>query len=163
MKFGIKYLVISILIFITFCFCSCLRKGESSLKNTQIEFESNFDADRYISEAEFNVSKHKQMNMTPQTLEQLRTHGVTENTELKLEYFFYTNSQEKAKRLADSLHKLNYTVKYGESIGTLVAITGWTSKMKMSNSNVEEWTKEMCDLGFKYDCEFDGWGTNPSQ
>ena len=47
---------------------------------------------RFVSEEAFGVNRDKQVKMTPLTLEQLRKIGVTEDRELKLEYFFYTNA-----------------------------------------------------------------------
>jgi hypothetical protein len=35
--------------------------------------------------------------------------------------------------------------------------------MLMSNAVVSAWTREMCEIGFAHDCEFDGWGTTPDQ
>ena len=35
--------------------------------------------------------------------------------------------------------------------------------MKMDDQAVQLWTKEMSELGYKFDCEFDGWGTTPDQ
>ncbi|MFC3562039.1 ribonuclease E inhibitor RraB [Pedobacter jamesrossensis] len=37
------------------------------------------------------------------------------------------------------------------------------TKMKMTDEVVKQWTKQMCELGYKFDCEFDGWGTEPDQ
>ncbi|MBL7829785.1 MAG: hypothetical protein JNK41_02060 [Saprospiraceae bacterium] len=33
----------------------------------------------------------------------------------------------------------------------------------MAEEVVKQWTKKMCELGYKFDCEFDGWGTDPNQ
>lgn len=120
---------------------------------------------KYVTVEAYKKNKENQTNMAPKTLKQLRDLGVTETKELKLEYFFYTNSIEKAKRFAEEIQKLTYTVKYGKSAGDkkLFVITGWTSKMKMSDSVVIDWTKKMCDLGYTFDCDFDGWGTEPDQ
>jgi len=120
---------------------------------------------KFVTEDSYKKNKNNQVDMAPQTLEQLRELGVTETKELKLEYFFYTNSIDKAKNLADEIRKLNYSVKYGKSAGDkkLFVITGWTIKMTMADTTVFDWTKQMCDLGYKFDCEFDGWGTEPDQ
>jgi hypothetical protein len=32
-------------------------------------------------------------------------------------------------------------------------ITGWTTEITMSDAAVLDWTREMCILGFKYDCD----------
>jgi regulator of RNase E activity RraB len=120
---------------------------------------------QFVTEKAFINNRDKQMQMTPQVVEQLRKLNVTSDTELKLEYFFYTNTAEKAEQLATEIGKMNYTVKYGVSAGDkkLIIITGWTTKMKMADEIVEQWTKQMCELGYKFDCEFDGWGTEPEQ
>jgi len=67
---------------------------------------------------------------------------VTDDDRLKLEYFFNTDPPEKASALAGD---------------------GWTAAMTMSTDVVQSWARQMCDLGFKHDCEFDGWGTTPEQ
>ena len=48
-------------------------------------------------------------------------------------------------------------------IQKIFVITGWTSPIKMDENTVLNWTKDMCEVGYKYDCDFDGWGTNPDQ
>jgi regulator of RNase E activity RraB len=120
---------------------------------------------KFVTEDLYKKNKDTQVKMASQTLKQLRDLGVIETKELKLEYFFYTNTSDKAQNLADEIQKLNYTVEHGKSAGDkkLFVISGWTIKMTMADAIVINWTKHMCDLGFKFDCEFDGWGTNPDQ
>ena len=120
---------------------------------------------KFVTEDSYKKNRDNQVRMAPQTIKQLRDLGVTETKELKLEYFFYTNTIDKAKSLAKEIQKMDYTVKYDKSVGdkNLFVITGWTSKMAMSDSTVIDWTKQMCDLGHKFDCGFDGWGTEPDQ
>jgi hypothetical protein len=67
--------------------------------------------------------------------------------------------------LASDLSDRNYEVEHRPSASDakLQVITGWTEKIEMSDANVAAWTRGMCELGFKHDCEFDGWGTNPGQ
>ena len=121
-------------------------------------------SDRFVSERGFVENKKKQKKMVPQTMQELRKIGVTEDKELKLEYFFYTNTPDKAKIFSQEIAKLGYAVEYSKSASTNdFVITGWTTKMKMNNSVVESWSEKMCDLGYKFDCDFDGWGTSPDQ
>ncbi len=123
------------------------------------------NSEQFVSETALNSNRDKQMQMTPHTLDQLRKLNVTSDKELKLEYFFYTNTADKAEQLATEIGKLNYTVQHGVSAGDkkLFIVTGWTTKMKMADEVVKQWTKQMCELGYKFDCEFDGWGTDPGQ
>ena len=120
---------------------------------------------RFVTEPDYRENRAKQAATSPMTLEQLRKYGVTDQTELKLEYFFYTNSAPKAAKLAEALKKKGYTVEHGPSASDkkIQVITGWTEKMKMSEAVVVAWTNSMSDIGFEADCDFDGWGTNPKQ
>ena len=128
-------------------------------------FKTKCNNGKFVSEKAFSENCENQILMTPQTLSQLRELNVTEDKELKLEFFFYTNTADKAEQLALEIQKLNYSVQHGISAGdkNLYIITGWTDKMKMSNEVVKQWAKQMCELGYKFDCEFDGWGTEPDQ
>jgi hypothetical protein len=120
---------------------------------------------RFVSEKAFQKNLARQVAMAPQALEQLRKHGVTEQITLKLEYFFYTDTAEKAVVLAGVLTRKGYTVMHGPSLGRdkTFIITGWTTPMTMDESTVIEWIRGMCWTGFNHDCEFDGWGTTPKQ
>lgn len=84
---------------------------------------------------------------------------------MELEFFFYTNTADKAERLATELAKLNYTLQSGISAADkrLFIVTGSTGKLIMTDEIVEQWVKQMCEIGYKHDCEFDGWGTVPYQ
>jgi hypothetical protein len=103
--------------------------------------------------------------MTPLTMTQLRKFGVTDASQLKLEYFFYTNTQEKAAALAQALADMQYAGGHDRSATDKrqFVINGWTSKISMGDQAVLDWTAQMVDLGQQHDCEFDGWGTNPKQ
>ena len=120
---------------------------------------------RFKTEEAYERNRALQLTMTPKTVAQLRNYGVTDKTELKLEYFFYTNSEEKAASLAQKLKDLGYEGSHGLSAGKRKeqVITGWTSRMKMDDQTVRGWTDQMCCIGQEHDCEFDGWGTNPKQ
>jgi len=120
---------------------------------------------KFITESQHNQNIESQLTMSPQTVEQLREYGVKKDTKLKLEYFFYTNDSEKAKKLSNELCSIGYESEYGTSADDkkLYIITGWSSPISMATLTVMEWTKKMCNLGYCNDCEFDGWGTNPEQ
>jgi len=103
--------------------------------------------------------------MSPQVVEELRKHGGTNDSTLKLEFFFYTDTEKKAQALATPLRQLDYQVDTGRSAGDdqLFLVTGRTVPIKMDDRSVVAWTENMCRLGYEHDCEFDGWGTNPIQ
>ena len=120
---------------------------------------------RFQTDEAYTQNRGKQLAMTPQTVAQLRKYEVTAQTQLKLEYFFYTNTKEKAAALAQKLADMGYTGSYDHSASDKkqFVVTGWTSRMMMDDQTVLDWTARMCDVGHDHDCEFDGWGTNPKQ
>ncbi|MGQ0827328.1 MAG: ribonuclease E inhibitor RraB [Bacteroidota bacterium] len=120
---------------------------------------------QYLSEDMFISNTAVQMDATPNTITQLRKIGASEAHNLKVEFFFYTNTKEKANQLANQLLKKEYSVEYylTEDDSATYIITGWTTQMRMNEKALLAWTKEMCEIGYKYDCEFDGWGTTPDQ
>jgi hypothetical protein len=119
----------------------------------------------FLSDKRHIKNLQTQLAMAPKTLEQIRGCGIGENKELKLEFFFYTNTEIKAEQLGQVLVEKGYTCKYceSESDKNLFVITGWSYPIKMTHSDVVTWTGEMCVDGHRNDCEFDGWGTNPNQ
>jgi len=120
---------------------------------------------RFQTEDAYAKNRANQLVMAPQTMAQLRKYGVTDQSQLKLEYFFYTNTKEKAAALAQKLGELGYAGRFDHSASDKkqFVVTGWTTLMNMDNQTVIDWTSRMCDEGREHDCEFDGWGTNPKQ
>src|SRR5213593_749761 len=112
---------------------------------------------RFQTDEAYTENRAKQLAMTPQTLAQLRKDEVTDQTLRKLEYFFYTNTKEKAAALAQKLADMGYTASYDHSASDKkqFVVTGWTSRMMMDDQTVLDWTGRMCDAGHEHDCEFD--------
>jgi hypothetical protein len=117
---------------------------------------------RFVSQKALEKNLERQLALTPQTLQQLRTYNVTAEKRRKLEFFFYTDTVEKAAALAAELKKKSYDVEHRPSASNakVQIVTGWTTEITMSDNAVLDWTREMCTLGFTHDCDFDGWGTN---
>ena len=123
-------------------------------------------SNRFVTDKQYSDNTAKQKGMNTQTLSQLSKYGITDTSDLKLEFFFYTDEQNKASNLAIELKKLNYQI---DKVDTAAndkkqwVINGWTTKMKMDLQTVTNWTAQMCKLGYDNDCDFDGWGTLPDQ
>ena len=60
---------------------------------------------QFISEDSFEKNLEKQIEMAPATLETLRQLEDEPKEELRLEFFFYTNSAGKAKEFCECLKK----------------------------------------------------------
>lgn len=120
---------------------------------------------QFVSEEKLEETVSRQKGLVPATLETLRHLEDKPSEALRLEFFFYTNTAGKAKEFSDFLKKRGYSVEYAKAAGISNAflITGWSTKISMNEESVVAWTQEMCELGYQYDCEFDGWGTTPDQ
>jgi hypothetical protein len=103
------------------------------------------------------------MRMSPRTVAKLYRIGVQRGTPLALEYFFYSDSAAKGEALAHALSAKRYssTCQPAADGGPLLSITGWSVPVPVDDDSVVAWTREMCELGYSHDCEFDGWGTSP--
>ncbi|MEO7976578.1 ribonuclease E inhibitor RraB [Flavobacterium sp.] len=113
----------------------------------------------FVSENEFTANQDKQLRLSIESLVSLRDSAVEEEDELKIDYFFHTDSLEKAQKLERELQKLDYIVNHGNAFHdkNLFVISGRTHEIKMMQETLRKWIKEMCDLGYKYDCSFDTW------
>jgi len=122
-------------------------------------------ANQYLPDEDYEQLLEEQKELTSRLLNQLGEHGVTTNTKLRLEYFYFTNQADKAIALKSALTKLGYSSEYSSLEGetNFFYVTGWTSPIRMSEQNAQDWVVSMCEIGKKHDARFDGWGTNPQQ
>ena len=123
-------------------------------------FQSNDG--RFVSERAYRKNLRKQFGMNTSTLSVLRKHGVTEDAQCKIEFFFYADDESKGNELCKKLLAMGYSSSCKPSAHNkrIFLINGWTNKLTMTGHNITDWTKEMCKLGYEHDCDFDGWGTN---
>jgi hypothetical protein len=120
---------------------------------------------RHVTEQSLRTNTEYQVSMSILTLGLLHKSGVAEGTLLKLEFFYFTNAQDKADAFVKSLKKIDYDAKCHRSTKdpNRWLVDGWTTPIPMDEATVVQWTQEMCEAGFLHDCEFDGWGTNAAQ
>lgn len=87
--------------------------------------------------------------------EALQKHGVTEASELRLDFFYDAPNPSAAKQLAEFLRKeTDYDVEFTED-----SVTGTTQPTTVSPSILDEWVAWMVLAGYeKGRCTFDGWG-----
>ena len=118
---------------------------------------------RFISEEQHEKNLFMQLEMNEETLKQLSLYGIFEGTKLKLEYFFLTDTKEKAEDMNEELREMGYR-KNGLFIENgFWVITGWTQKIRMNKETINSWSWEMCELGYENDCKFDSWASFPGQ
>ena len=117
-------------------------------------FRSKRSSGLYQTEAQFETNLARQVSMTRQVLAQ---HPEYEDRELRLEFFFYTNTAANVEALNSKLVDLGYESQSGQSAGDppLFMTTGWTTPIRTDVATVISWIETMCRLGFAHDAEFD--------
>ena len=117
-------------------------------------FGSQGSSSTYQTKAQFETNLARQISITRKVLAQ---HKEYADRELRLEFFFYTNTPEKAEALNSKLADLGYDSEFGQTVGdpNLFMTTGWTTPIRTNEATVISWIETMCRLGFAHDAEFD--------
>jgi hypothetical protein len=105
----------------------------------------------------------KQLVMNEQTWKTLVAHGLTESSEVRLDFAFAAPDRRAAESLkAVLVEQTDYAVEI-ESTGNLLrktwSVIGSTQATPISPAVLDQWVDWMVTAGLHQDCEFDGWGT----
>jgi len=106
------------------------------------------------------LARHLVMN--EETWSILVTHGVTEATELRLDFSYIAPDRASAESLEAVLKdQTDYDVRV-ESSGAFMrkawSVVGSTQPTRVSNEILDRWVDWMVTAGLHQNCEFDGWG-----
>jgi hypothetical protein len=102
----------------------------------------------------------RQLAMNVQTWNALRQHGVTEQTDLRLDFSYDAPTRAAADKLVKLLKdETDYTVAEPRPAGTGYLVSGTTRETQVSLDILNQWVDWMHAAGRQSDgCEFDGWG-----
>lgn len=114
---------------------------------------------RLVSENDFETNQLRHLRLATESLVSLRDAGVEEEDQLKIDYFFYSDTLEKAQKLQKELMKKDYVVTQGikPEDKNLFVISGRTTEIKMMHESLSKWVTEMCELAYNHDCKFENW------
>src|SRR5690349_11293234 len=114
------------------------------------------ETERHVTEDSLRANRAYQVRMSTLTLGLLFKAGLPEGKLLKVEFFYYTNAEDKAEAFVKSLAKIEYTARWHRSQKDprRWLIDGWTTPIPMDEATITQWTQEMCEAGFIHDCEF---------
>lgn len=101
-----------------------------------------------------------QLEMTPKTWKQLQSHGITDKTDIILDFLYYAPTQESAKACKAFFD--NYDIKIKpESVNNkdgLWLVNGTSSPTRVDEEILLQWVDYMVAAGWDNNCIFDGWG-----
>jgi len=97
----------------------------------------------------------RQLAMNERTWAELQAHGVTEETQLRLDFFYEAPDEESAEALARFLvDETDYEVRHDDS-----SVSGATLDTTISQEILDQWVRWMVLAGHENGhCKFDGWG-----
>jgi hypothetical protein len=97
----------------------------------------------------------RQLAMNRETWAELQRHGVTEDTQLRLDFAYEAPDRDSADTLASFLqNETDYDVQ-----ADAVSLAGSTQETTISEEILNEWVRWMVVAGFENGrCKFDGWG-----
>ena len=116
---------------------------------------------RFFSRKEMNDSMAVQPKLNRSLFKIFKQYGGTK-TESPVEFFFYSDTEDKANNLAIELVKLKYEVYGIHAPANDIqdwSIIGATIPLLMNEQEMTKWCEAMNKLGYETDCRFDGWGT----
>jgi len=106
----------------------------------------------------------KQLLMNRQTWATLQAHGVTEQSQLRLEFAYNAPRREVADALSSLIREqTNYEVRVegnGNFLRRKWRVTGATQSTVISPDILDQWVTWMVSAGKEQGCDFDGWGTS---
>jgi|SRR5690554_3097353 len=121
---------------------------------------SDFKKSQFVSEEDYEGNLQSQNFKISRTLGVMSEFNLKAKEKLEIDFFFYTDTSEKAQKLSEELKKLDLEVSWYELVNNrnLYSVIGWTDKIENDEELLIYWSKFMCQLGYKFDCNFDGWG-----
>lgn len=116
-----------------------------------------------MTDEEYRQCLATQLAMNRMTWEVLQGHGVTEQTQVRLDFAYDAPNKKKAETLAAFLHEeTDYDVSaksYGSILRREWTVEGTTQNTIISPEILDQWVTWMVTAGKEHSCIFDGWGT----
>jgi UDP-2,3-diacylglucosamine pyrophosphatase LpxH len=109
---------------------------------------------------DFSVADYlrEQLALTRTTWARLREHGVTDGSELQLDFFYAAATKARAAEFKQFLEQeTDYEVRVTADRDQWI-ICGHTQRASLSLAMVEQWVDWMVTAGLHFECVFDGWG-----
>lgn len=115
---------------------------------------------KFVSEEQHQDHLKKLQAINARMLSDLDQYGVNDNSALSLNFYFVTDDSIKAQQLSEELEKSSYhanTIHSSPKDHSLWVLTGNSASVSMDSASLNDWTTSICELGYKHDCEFQGW------
>jgi regulator of ribonuclease activity B len=117
-----------------------------------------------MADKHYDAILEKQLTMNRQTWAALQRHGLTEDSKVRLDFFYNAPNREAANSLCALLQEqTDYAVRI-ETAGSFFRrrwrVEGRTQDTAVSPAILDQWVTWMVGAGKEHSCDFDGWGTS---
>lgn len=136
-----KICIILIVIIVTLTSCKMESKGVFFTKE---EYENKLD-----------------QSVNRDVLKRIKNDSTITKDEMIFSFYFITNERAKIDSLIVYLEKneVNQQVIELNKINKIWELNGRTYPIKLEIDSINKWERKMLDIGYKFDCELDGWET----
>ena len=114
----------------------------------------------FVNEQQHRDHLNKLNEINAGMLSDLSKYGVHDNSILSLNFYFVSNDSMKAQHLSEDLVKKGYhtnPIHSSPKDRSLWVLTGNAASISMDSASLNQWTASVCVIGYKQDCEFQGW------
>ena len=116
-----------------------------------------------MTNAQYEKLLENQLLMNRQTWAALKQHGVTVESQLRLDFMYNAPSRQAADTLVALIREqTDYDLRAlssGAFLRRKWRVEGTTQKTAVSPEILDQWVTWMVTAGKERDCDFDGWGT----
>lgn len=100
----------------------------------------------------------ERLALTRTTWAHLQQHGVTDGTDLQLDFSYAAPTNARATELMRFFeYETDYTIRVTADRDQWF-LCGYTPRVALSLAIVEQWVDWMISAGLHFECVFDGWG-----
>lgn len=114
---------------------------------------------RYFTKEKYENEINQSVNID--VLERIKNDSTITKEEMIFSFYFITDKRTKIDSLTDYLEKFepNQQIIELNQINKIWELNGRTYPIKLEIDSINKWERKMWEIGYKFDCELDGWET----
>ena len=114
---------------------------------------------RFFTKEKYENGPNQSVNID--VLERIKNDSTITKDEMIFSFYFITDNKKKIDSLIDYLEKNepNQQIIEINQANKIWELHGRTYPIKLELDNINMWERKMWDIGYKFDCELDGWQT----
>ena len=114
---------------------------------------------RFFTKEQYETKLNQAVNID--VLERIKNDSTITKDEMIFSFYFVTDKRTKIDSLIDYLemNEPNQQIIELNKINEIWELNGRTYPIKLEIDSINKWEGKMWEIGYKFDCELDGWET----